>query len=159
MIIGELSSWRDYPGLAGNKAWTRAFEWLEKESASASEGFHELGEPGFTARVMRYALKTREAAKYETHRYTIDIHFTLEGTEGIEFARLGNLEKAGDYVAEKEAQFYVKPAVGQIVAGIASGTFAVILPNEPHMTALALPGCANVKKVVIKLPAKLVGIK
>ena len=155
MLNCKLSEWRTLPGLAANPAWTRALEWLEKEAPKAADGLYELGEKGFTATVTAYAHKSRERAVLESHRVTIDLHCTLEGAEAIEFDLPERLKKL-DYNEAKEAEYYEKPAACPTSVANLPGVVTIILPGEVHMSGLAVPGFAKVRKVVIKLPARLV---
>lgn len=157
MIIALLSQWRGIPGLAGNETLAKAFTWLEREAATASEGIHNLGAEGFYANVMLRTLKARDAAILETHHHTLDIHFTIEGTEGIEYSLLSDLSENAPYNVANEAQYFAHPEKSQCTVRNAPGMFALIFPEEPHMTGLASPECDKVRKVCVKIPAELLG--
>ena len=156
MIYAKLTDWRSIPGFAQNEFWAKSFTWLETAAAGASEGIHPLGPDDFFARVMGYPLKTREQARYEMHRQTIDIQYTLEGREGIEIAAREALTPMNDYVEAKDAEHLVTPAAGQARVDNLKGFFTVLFPGEPHMPQLTIPGITAVRKVVVKLPARLV---
>lgn len=79
MIYQELANWRKIPGVALHAVWAKAFTWLEQVSPEAEDGIYPLGPDDFYARVMGYPLKQREKARYESHRHTIDIQFSLQG--------------------------------------------------------------------------------
>ena len=155
MTTGNISDWRNLPDFAGSAVWTRAFEWLENKAATAAVGKHSLGSDGFTADVAARALKNRDDAKIETHAHTIDIHFVIEGAEAIELGSRDELTPLGDYDAQKDTQFYVRPPKCAHRIENRAWNFLVIMPNEAHMAALELPGHDNVRKVVIKLPVAL----
>lgn len=158
MIHDLLTRWQSIPGLATHPIWSASFQWLERSAATAPEGDHPLGAPGFLARVMSYPLKTRAEARYESHRRTIDIQYTLEGGEGIEFTDPALLTCQNDYNETKEVEHFATPATGQVLVSNVAGRFSLILPGEPHMPQLVLPGHSRVRKVVIKIPAALVGL-
>jgi len=158
MIHDLLTHWRSIPGLAAHPVWSASFQWLEHEAAAAAEGDHPLGSTGFLARVMSYPLKARDDARYESHRRTIDVQYTLEGGEAIEFSDPGILTRLNDYNETKEVEHYATPPEGQVRIANLAGRFTVILPGEPHMPQLSVTGCSAVRKVVIKIPAALVGL-
>lgn len=156
MIHDSLIRWKTYPGLAQHRIWALAFAWLESHAATATEGLHPLGEPGFYARVMSYPLKSREVARYEAHRQTIDVQYTVEGGEGIELAVPAELTPLHDYSAEKEVEHFATPPCGVALLENLAGRFTVLLPGEPHLPQLQIRSYAAVRKVVIKIPAALV---
>ena len=73
MISDHLTNWRDLPGFATHPVWTAAFKWIEANAAIEEEGTTYLGIGEATVRVMEYATKTRNVAKYESHQKTIDL--------------------------------------------------------------------------------------
>lgn len=157
MIHDSLSRWRTIPGLVGHPIWQAAFVWLESKAAHAPEGIHPLGSEGFYARVMSYALKPRETARYEAHRQTIDVQFTVEGGEGIELAAPEDLVPLHDYSAEKEVEHFATPLRGVALVENLAGRFTILFPGEPHLPQLRVRGLEAVKKVVIKIPVALIG--
>jgi biofilm protein TabA len=157
MIHDSLSRWRNVPGLATHAVWKASFLWLESNAATAAEGDHPLGQEGFLARVMGYPLKSRDTARYEMHRRTIDIQYTIEGAEGIEVTPVAGLVPLGDYSEAKEVEHFVTPGAGQVRVDNVAGWFTILFPGEPHMPQLQVPGHAAVRKVVIKIPLALVG--
>lgn len=144
------------PGLAEHPIWSTAFAWLETTAASASEGIHPLGEEGFYARVMSYATKSRETARYEMHRLTIDIQFTLKGGEGIEVTPVEELIPLNDYNPTKEVEHFQTPTRSVGFVENREGRFTILFPGEPHMPQLRLADSESVTKVVIKIPHHLV---
>jgi YhcH/YjgK/YiaL family protein len=154
MITCKLSDWRNVPGLAAHPVWAKALSWLETEAPRAAEGRYELGAEGFAALVLAYPHKSREKAILEAHRHTIDIHLTLVGAEGIE-SDLPERLKMTEYNVANEADYFEKPAACATFVANLAGMVTIILPGEVHMTGLAVPGFTQVRKVVIKLPARL----
>lgn len=157
MIHAALSDWRKYPGLVKHPVWQAAFQWLEACAEQQADGIYPLGQDGFYARVMSYALKERDVARYENHRHTIDIQYTLNGAERIELSPENMLERLDDYACAKDTEHYKTPAGFDAVVTNSKGLFTIIFPGEPHMPQLMVPGADAVKKVVVKIPAGLVG--
>jgi len=156
MIHDSLKRWKTYPSLAQHRVWAIAFAWLEAQGATAPEGIHPLGEEGFYARVMSYPLKSRDAARYEAHRHTVDVQFTVDGGEGIELSAPEELVPLHDYSAEKEVEHYATPPQGVAMVENLAGRFTVLFPGEPHLPQLKIRSFAAVRKVVVKIPIGLV---
>jgi YhcH/YjgK/YiaL family protein len=156
MIHDKLSRWQIIPGFAQNEIWKTAFTWLEKSASSAAEGYHPLGKDGFVARVMGYPTKTRDQARYEMHREHIDIQYTIEGGEFIEIAARDSLTPLNDYAPANDVEFFLTPSRGAARVDNLPGYFTVLFAGEPHMPQLVIPEIATVRKVVIKIPVRLV---
>jgi YhcH/YjgK/YiaL family protein len=156
MIHQQLHRWREIPGFAAHPIWVKAFSWLEQVSPEEEDGIHPLGEPRFFARVMGYPLKQRENGRYESHRQTIDIQLSLKGAEGIEVAPLDCLQPLDDYSIEKDVEHYLTPTRSSASVSNCPGWFSIFFTQEAHMPQLAIPGVADVRKVVVKIPTYLV---
>lgn len=155
MIAGKIENWRKHPGFVDSKVWTEAFEWIEKNAAHSQEGIFPLEAEGCFVRVMSYSLKTREEANYESHLETIDLQFTIEGGEGIECHPVNELTPKGKYLEEKDFQFYETPDFGSAFVKNFVGNFCVLFPEDGHQPQREIEGCTEVKKLVVKIPSKL----
>jgi biofilm protein TabA len=156
MIYDKLSRWRAIPGFACHQIWRAAFQWLETKATNAEEGIYPLDQDGFFARVMFYPLKGHEATRYEMHRHTVDIQYTVAGGEGIELAALDSLDRLDDYAEAKDVEHFKTPSQGLARVENLAGCFTVLFPYEPHMPQIITAGIATVRKVVIKVPVQLV---
>jgi YhcH/YjgK/YiaL family protein len=158
MIADHLKNWRKLPGFSKHPVWTEAFEWIEAYAATAELGFHELNAEGAKVRVMEYDLKERGEARYENHKQTIDLQFTIEGAEGIEIHPTEQLIPSGDYLADKDFQFYEPIGKGTHRVDNLKGSFCVLYPQDGHMPQLFVNGHSNVRKLVVKIPIALLTI-
>lgn len=156
MIHDSLSRWRTLPGLSDHPIWSAAFQWLESHAATAHEGDHPLGRDGFFARVMAYPTKDRTEARYEMHRKTIDIQYTVEGAEAIEVTAPTLLNPLNNYSEAAEVEHFDTPKSGNVRVDNLAGWFTILLAGEPHMPQLKADGKSSVRKVVVKIPADLV---
>ncbi|MBL9175248.1 MAG: YhcH/YjgK/YiaL family protein [Verrucomicrobiales bacterium] len=156
MIHDSLPRWRTLPGLSSHAIWSTAFQWLETKAATAPEGDHPLGQDGFFARVMAYPTKDRPQAKYEMHRKTIDIQYTVEGAEGIEVTDTSRLVALNNYSEAAEVEHFETPSLGNVRVDNLAGWFTILFAGEPHMPQLRADGAPSVRKVVVKIPAHLV---
>jgi YhcH/YjgK/YiaL family protein len=152
MIFDQLKNWKTIPGFMGHPVWEDAFNWIEEHAASAEDGIHLLRSPGCFVRVMEYDLKERGEARYESHRRTIDLQFTIKGAEGIEVIPVDGLICEGDYLEEKDFQFYKLAERGAGRVDNFEGHFCVLFPQDGHMPQLWVPGHMHVRKLVVKIP-------
>lgn len=152
MISDHLTNWRMLPGLASHPVWKAAFEWIESKATTAEEGIFDLGVGEATVRVMEYGTKVREDARYEAHRETIDLQYTIQGAEGIEILPTGQLSSDGEYDAVKDFQFYETPAIGEARVDNVEGRFTILYPQDGHMPQLRVGDIPKVRKLVVKVP-------
>lgn len=156
MITSKLSHWQSIPGLKPHPVWSAAFIWIEENAATAEEGWYDLGIGGAKVRVMSYPTKTREEAKYEAHRETIDIQYTIKGAEGIEFTPTENLTPREDYNPEKEVQIFETPETSEGRVDNVPGRFSIFYPEDAHLPQLNVEGVESVRKLVVKVPCSAV---
>lgn len=152
MISSSLKHWHSHPGLSSHPVWSAAFEWIEVKASTAEEGWHDLGVGGAKVRVMSYDTKSREKAKYEAHREMIDIQYTIEGAEGIEFAPTDSLTPKDDYNPEKDVQIFETPTTSEGRVDNVPGRFSIFYPEDAHLPQLNVDGYDHVRKVVVKIP-------
>ena len=160
MTLGTIAQWNAIPGLAGHPVWEAAFAWIARQGPDADLGDTPLGLQGFMGRVMQYPTKLREQCVYEAHRRTIDIQVTLEGCEGIEFADERSIVGLGNYATTADVEHFRTPSKGAATVRNVPGRFVIIMPGEPHLPQLALDEGSSplVRKLVVKVPAALVGV-
>ena len=101
---------------------------------------------------MAYSTKSREVARYESHRETIDLQYTIEGAEGIEVVPTALLRAEGDYDATKDFQFHVTPEIGEARVDNVQGRFCILYPQDAHMPQLRVGDLEQVRKLVVKIP-------
>jgi len=152
MIYGKLKDWKFTPGFSGHPVWEEAFHWIEEYANSADEGIYPLTPQNCFVRVMAYDLKERGAARYEGHRNTIDLQFTIQGSEGIEIMPVDELTPEGDYLKEKDCQFYKLAERGAGLVDNLKGYFCVLFPHDGHMPKLKVGSHERVRKLVVKIP-------
>lgn len=157
MHTDELSNWRSTAFFSSSSVWSSAFQWIEANAGSASEGYrHDFPDKNMFVRVMSYDLKDRKEARYEHHRHTIDLQYTIQGAEGIEYTPFHLLSTEGDYLADKDFQFFDTPTHGYGRIDNHVGHFCVLWPNDGHMPQLRVEGFDSVRKLVVKIPVALV---
>lgn len=156
MIHGKVNDWKTVSGLAHCELLNEAFEWIQKNASSAELGFHTLEDSKCLVRVMEYALKDRVDANFEHHRETIDLQVTIDGNEGIEWAPLDECKLKGDYAEEKDFQFLETPERKYSFLENRAGFFTILFPQDAHQPQRKTSDCDFVRKLVVKIPTKLV---
>lgn len=111
---------------------------------------------GAKASVNIYTSKTPDGARYENHCVMADIQLVLEGEEYIDVVPTEALTSATAYDAAADVTFYHEKPHPAARIHLVPGRFAVLMPQDAHMPALAVQGQAVVKKLVVKLPAALI---
>ncbi len=156
MIHEKLTSKSAKNPFFHSKTGKKAFEWLENNKNNTEEGIYSLGEDGFYARIMSYSLKSREKARFEAHRHTIDLQYTISGAEMIEIAPTESLQPLNDYDEGADAEHFATPEHPHALVTNAAGFFTVLFPDDAHMPKLQVPGSDFVTKLVIKIPGAMI---
>jgi biofilm protein TabA len=99
----------------------------------------------------RYDTEPESVAPFEAHRLRIDIHYMLEGVEGIQTAdvnderitpngefRVNN--DCGEFFGEPDGTYWLRP-----------GYFAISFPGEVHRTGIMQGEPKPIKKAVFKI--------
>lgn len=157
MIFGKLDDF-EAMGLEslGGAVW-RSIEWIRKLPANASEGRYRLGQSRIHALVMRCATVDPARAQFESHRRFVDLHYTMDGGEVIEWAPRDSLEDSGPYHSRRDVQIHQPGSVrGRVV--MTAGYFALITPIEAHRPKVRAAGFGHVAKLVLKIPVGVLRI-
>ena len=126
-------------------------DYLAKTDIHALEvGKYDVGE-GVRVVVNAFTPKTREAARWETHKKYIDLQYLIEGDESMGYLPVEEVE-AAEYDAEKDVSHPV-PKAGASVSEIAltTGCFAFLEPRDAHRPSVKLHTDAS-KKLIFKIP-------
>lgn len=126
-------------------------DYLAKTDIYALEvGKYDIGE-GVRVVVNAFTPKTREAARWETHRKYIDLQYLIEGDESMGYLPIEEVEDA-EYDAEKDVS-HPAPKSGASVSEIAltTGCFAFLEPRDAHRPSVKLHSDAS-KKLIFKIP-------
>jgi len=125
-----------------------AFEYLQQTDLSTlSIGRHEIDGENLYAMLQQYTSKPREQGFWEAHRRYMDLQVVIQGTEQIGYANIGQLTQA-EYDANKD--FLPLFGEGDFLT-LQNDNFALLLPQDAHMTGIAIGAPTPVKKMVIKI--------
>lgn len=94
--------------------------------------------------------KPVEECKYEAHRRYIDVHFIVEGVEGISVRQVAGLSPLGAFDEAADIGFYAGQA--RATCYLHPGEFMVCWPCDAHRVCMMEHAPGPVKKVVVKVP-------
>ena len=134
--------------------WQELVAFIRKASADLPNGEHPLSH-GIIARVFSLDTKPRSSCPLESHRACVDVHAVLSGDDLISVWPVPALTPTADYDATRDVRFYDPPTTTPMSFSLKPGGFAVLFPQDAHMTLIA-PGLpAPIKKLVVKVPVSL----
>ena len=146
MIIDQITNSHLYYPLHSRIA--AAFKYLQQTDFSTLNiGRQEIDGDNLYAMLQEYTSKPPEQGLWEAHHRYMDLQVVLQGIENIGYANINNLTQ-GDYVANKD--FLPLFGEGNFLT-LQNGNFVLLLPQDAHMTGIALGAPAPVRKIVIKI--------
>jgi biofilm protein TabA len=155
MILDLCEKWADY-AYGKEDIWAEAFGFLASLEPNCEDGKYEIMGDDMFALVQSYDTKDIAECKLEAHHKFIDIQTLLIGSERMFYSAVNSLEVCDEYNVDNDAAFYKYAADKAVEYALTPGVFTIFFPNEGHMPGIALKsGSAPVKKVVIKIAAKL----
>lgn len=153
MIHGLLDDTGTRDRLLGGVTWARVFDWMDSAGSTAELGRHEILAGDVHAVVMGYSTVARELARFESHREFVDLQYTIEGDEQIDWFHTSNLVPDGPF--ENDIQFWQAPVSGWSSLHQSAGHFAVFYPNDAHRPRIqAISG--HVRKIVVKVRVRAI---
>lgn len=151
MISGRLDDFEALGlGVLGAATW-RAVAWIRSLPAQPAMAGADLG-GDMHARILRYRTGEAAAARFESHRRFVDLQYTLDGCEILEWSPRAALNPDGDYDAATDLLYHHPgPVAGRNVAG--PGYFSIFTPLDAHRGGIQTgAGAAEVCKLVVKIP-------
>jgi YhcH/YjgK/YiaL family protein len=153
MILAKIDD-PNLRSLLPGEVWREALDWINEKSATADLGIHELRGDLMYVNVLSYETLPRENCRYESHREYIDLQFTIEGEEGIDYCNYKKLEKDGNYNSGLDLQFY-SAAPQESTLRIDGKTFCIFFPEDAHRPKIKFTESKIIKKLVVKIHIKL----
>jgi YhcH/YjgK/YiaL family protein len=158
MLYGKLDDFEAMGLRSLGGAISRSIDWIRELPANPEEGRYELGRKKIYALVMSYATVDPAKARFETHRKHVDLQYSLQGGEVIEWAARESLARDGGYDPDKDVQFHrAGQALGRIVK--TAGYFSIFTPVDAHRPKIRTAGFGSVTKVVVKIPVGLLSLR
>ena len=144
MICDTLQHLTRYKGLCKNLD-TAIDYLLTHDPASLPLGRTEVDGENVFINVMEADLSP-DSTRLEYHKKYADLQIDLTGGEGWGYTNLPG-EEAGEFTGD--IGFRTSP---DAVSGtLGEGRFVLFFPGELHKPGVARPGCAHVRKAVIKI--------
>lgn len=105
------------------------------------------------ANVEEYTTKSRNSARFESHRKYIDIQYIISGSEKIIVDDVKELETMEKYVPDRDIAFYYDRGKGKEYE-LQEGDFLILYPEQGHMPCISIDeeDPQHVKKIVFKIP-------
>lgn len=88
---------------------------------------------------------------FEAHQKYLDIHYILEGIEGISTASTSDLQIEKPYANKQDIAFYKGDADGTYY--LTPGNFMICWPTDAHKVAIMKNSPNKIKKIVCKIKA------
>src|SRR4051812_31174526 len=127
MLHASLSDPKTYAPFLTHPTWAKALDWLRAMPIDIPLGRHDiLGDDMFVS-VQEYATLPVEQCAFESHRKFIDIQYTIEGAEAIDWCAQSSLRPAGEFDVQKDLQWWVTPADPVTRLVNQRGQFAIFL--------------------------------
>jgi len=154
MIVDSIENLERYAVL--NPRFTAVVEFLRKNDLSSlAAGKHEIQGDEVFVNVQDAPVKTREEARFETHREMIDIQVPVSGTEEHGWCPLADLP-AAEYDAAIDMTLH-DPTAPAPISSLAStyfvlrpGQFAIYFPTDGHAPAITT---TTLRKAIFKVKA------
>lgn len=149
MILDHLPQWPRYANI--NPRFKRGFEYLLQMPADPAEGRHEIDGDDVFAIVVKTTTTPLDGAQFEAHRKYIDVHYVLQGREGMAWSPLASLDRVTmPFDSEQDAALYELIPAAQLIP-VLQGQFAIFFPEDGHIPSCAITVPEPVVKVVLKI--------
>ena len=147
MIIGNIYNLEECTFL--EEQLRECFSYAKSHDlASWAKGKHEIDGDRLFVNIAEYTTTIPEERFWEAHRYYLDVHVMLRGTEQIDLNFIQNM-KQKEFV---EADDFL-PMEGEKKASVIleDGDFLICYPSDGHRTAVAAGRPETIKKAIFKV--------
>lgn len=127
----------------------RALQELRKLEGTFPESTIVYEEGSLFANPVTLTSKPESDCIFEAHKNFLDLHYIVEGVEGIATADVTTLEEKTPYEESKDIGFYQGDADG--IYYLKPGQFMVCWPSDAHKVAVMQDSPALIRKIVVKI--------
>lgn len=106
--------------------------------------------PGVVVQVQSYDTEPARQIDFETHDHHFDIHYVIEGLEGIGVVDRAGLAPKGAYNAENDMAYWNEPTDSSMLV-LHPGEYAILAPEDAHKPHCAVGAPCTMRKIVIKI--------
>lgn len=147
MIYGNINNLKEFSFLEDKIK--ECFEYAKNHDLlSYEKGSHEIDGERLFVNIVEYTTTTPEERFWEAHKYYLDIHVMLRGTEQIDGCFIQNMDvkefvEKDDFLpmeGEKNSSYVLR-----------DGDFLICYPSDGHRTAVAVDEPETIKKAIFKV--------
>jgi len=106
--------------------------------------------PGVQVQVQGYSTEPASQIDFETHDFHFDIHYVVEGLEGIGVVDRKGLTPKGEYNSTNDMAYWNEPEDCSMVI-LHPGEYAILAPEDAHKPHCAVGEPCRMRKIVIKV--------
>lgn len=156
MIYGKLDLLSTWSPLVGRPLWNVVSNNLHALSVTTPLGDNYLIGKDMYVNVHTYATRPADECRFEGHRDMIDVQYVIEGGEYIDWALKRELEPEGEYITDKDFQFYKNPEREPTTrVHLQAGYVGIFFPEDGHRPQISDGIAPGVYKAVVKIHRKL----
>jgi YhcH/YjgK/YiaL family protein len=157
MIFGHIDEPSTFLPLSSHPMWSEAFAALAALDRDSPLGVTELRGEKMFVNVHTYETKPAEQCRFEGHRDMIDVQFMIDGGECIEWVLKEQLEADGDYLPERDFQYFHRPARPSLSrVHLLPRHFGIFFPEDGHCPKIHDGIHPSVFKAVVKIHRSLI---
>ena len=147
MIVANIKDAEKYYSV--NPNFKAAFEFLKTLDKNSSGGYEFEGFKGGISEPETSDFDKEGNAKstLEAHKNYLDIHYVIEGSEGIGYANTDTLTPKTEY-CEDEDYILLTGRMNKII--LEKGDFCIVFPEDAHAPAM-MGSVTYLKKTVVKI--------
>ncbi|TVZ57533.1 YhcH/YjgK/YiaL family protein [Flavobacteriaceae bacterium MAR_2010_105] len=147
MIVEKLKNATLHLGL--NERINKAISYIQTTDFSQLEvGRYDIEGKCIYALVFEYETNSINEGYLEAHKKYIDVHYIVEGGEGVGFAALDKQEAIEAYNVDDD---YTLFKGDYSLISLKKGMMAIFFPDDLHKPGIKTEKFSRVKKVVVKV--------
>jgi len=171
MLYAKLDTPSTFTPLLGHPIWEEALAALSKLDENSPLGITELRGKDMFVNVHTYDTLPESECRFEGHRDMIDVQYIIKGGELVDWVLKSELKEDGEYMVEKDFQYYAAPEAQRMAdsgwqmadaesdAGyqsltrvhLTAGYFGVFFPEDGHRPKINDGIHKGVLKAVVKI--------
>lgn len=150
MVFGNIRDLKDYEFL--EEEIKKCFAYAKEHDLMKYEkGTHEIDGENLFVNIVEYETTNTENRFWEAHRYYLDLHLMLDGTERIDVNFIDNLEQK-EFVEKDDFLPMEGTENGYVI--LEKGDFLLCYPKDAHRTAVKVEEPMKIKKAIFKIRIK-----
>ena len=147
MIFGNLAFIQRYTSL--EDGIIKCFEYAKTHDLkNLTPGSYPIDGNNLFVNIVEYTTTLSEERFWEAHKYYIDLHLMLDGSEQIDINFIKNMEQK-PFIEEND----FLPLEGPInsMVRLSPNDFLICYPEDAHRTAIQIEKDSQIKKAIFKI--------